>query len=440
MTPEEWERKKKREAEQQWKRILAYYMMQTYVTKAEFQAEWEMRNAYETTSLFLEKHSLLHNVLENIKKNPSFMPLLAEVAGSEPQDSPLGSLLHELQNKNPSEEKLGRALSRVIEEEPPRMLEEARRERERRSRWEREHFNAFKAADGFELVDEEKIRYEQLLEKKKQLYSVLMPPELYRELEHKLATGEYRISAEQLSALDAQPTAKRDYKSYMAEKRVEPKENEGKLANSGDVYSAAAYMLAAWEQKDAPEFDEAKADARAMELSGSRAFRVYMKGHPGSLLAAARGVAVEQTHDGVSALDADLSRRDAILTDARDSLKKLPTVKTKCFDDMMNALDDFVNADTEPPQKVKSNLVEALGAYITTDCGEKSRTYHPGAFLQAMRAVKAVLPEKDFVKVVDHVNAQRSQKVRASDFDPPESQKAKAPEAPVKAPQLTLHN
>ena len=44
------------------------------------------------------------------------------------------------------------------------------------------------------------------------------------------------------------------------------------------------------EQKDEPVFDEKKAEARAMELTGSKAFRQYMKLHPGSLLAAAQKV------------------------------------------------------------------------------------------------------------------------------------------------------
>ena len=35
LTPEELEKKKKREAELRWKKILAYYMMETYVTKAQ---------------------------------------------------------------------------------------------------------------------------------------------------------------------------------------------------------------------------------------------------------------------------------------------------------------------------------------------------------------------------------------------------------------------
>ena len=211
-----------------------------------------------------------------------------------------------------------------------------------------------------------------------------------------------------------------------------PEEKAGQLANAGDVYSAAAYMLAAYEQKDAIEFDEAKADARAMELSGSRAFKAYMKGHPGNLLAAARGTAVEETHNGVAALDADLSRRDAILTNTRDSLKKLATGKTPCFHRMLNALDRFVNADTEPTQEEKAGLVNALGDYITTDGSPKSREYNKECFTQAMCSVKALLPEQDFEKVVEQVNVGREPKVKAADFDAPEPVKERIREEPAR--------
>lgn len=96
------------------------------------------------------------------------------------------------------------------------------------------------------------------------------------------------------------------------------------------------------------------------------------------------------------------------------------TRKTPCFYRMLNALDRFVNADTEPTQEEKASLVNALGEYITADCSPKSREYNRDCFTQAMRSVKALLPEKDFEKVVEQVNVDRSPKVKAADFDAPE--------------------
>ncbi len=417
LTAEELQKKKKREAELQWQKILAYYMMETYVMKAEALAEAEMQAAYRATDQFIQRHGLLQRLFEKKGDGPSPAELLMEIGKDEPLDSPLGELFFEMQKKPLSEGKLTHALTRVIAEEPPRMIADAQKERERRAEWEREHAKEAEAADSFELVDEEQVRYAARLDKKMAFLRTVMPPELYKELEQRLASGEYTFNADQLGAQEKQQEHKRDYQSYVKEKRVEPEEKAGKLANAGDVYSAAAYVIAAYEQKDAPEFDEAKADARAMEISGSRAFKVYMKGHPGNLLAAARGTAVEDTHDGIAALDADLSRRDAILTDVRDSLKNMATGKTPCFHQMLSALDRYVNADTEPSQQEKESLVSALGTYVSKDCAPDSGELDTACFTQAMRAVKALLPEKKFAAVLDMVNEGRAPKVKAEDFD-----------------------
>ena len=426
LTAAEWEEERKRKLALQWKKILAYYMWREYVAKPQARADAELRNSFRAASRYVKEHGLLTRLLEKRGNGPSAAELLAELGKDEPPDSPIGELWAEMQKAPPSEEKLTSALTRVIAEEPPRVLADAEKERERRAGWERAHAKEIEKSDSAEPVDEEKARYEERLTKKMAFLRAVMPPELYKELEQKLTVGEYTINPEQLDEQEKQPQQKRDCKTYMKEKRVEPEEKAGKLANAGDVYSAAAYMLAAWEQKDAPEFDEAKADARAMELSGSRAFKAYMKGHPSNLLAAARGTAVEETHDGVAALDADLSRRDAILSDARDSLKRMATGKTRSFHTMLNALDRFVNADTEPSKQERNELTVALAEYITTDCAPDSPEASAACFTQAMRSVKALVPEKDFSALVDRVNVGRQPKVKEADFDI-------APAAPEKA-------
>ena len=62
LTAEELEKKKKREAELMWKKILAYYMMETYVTKAQARAEAELRNAYLATNRYVKEHGLLNRL------------------------------------------------------------------------------------------------------------------------------------------------------------------------------------------------------------------------------------------------------------------------------------------------------------------------------------------------------------------------------------------
>lgn len=440
LTEEELRKKKEREAELQWQKILAYYMMETYVTKAEALAEAEMRAAYQATSRFISEHGLLGRLFETDKDGVCPAELLLELGLDEPSDSPLGELIAEVRRKPRSREKLTGALTRVIVEEPPRMIAAAQKEQERRAEWQRKHVGEIKAAGDFELVDGEQARYEAKLQKKMAFLRTVMPPELYKELSQKLSVGEYTIDAAKPGEREKGKEHKSDYKSYVKERRTEPEKETGKFANSGDVYSAAAYMLAAWEQKDAPEFDAAKADARAMELSGSRAFKAYMKGHPGSLLAAASGTAVGETHDGIAALDADLSRRDAVLTDVRDGLKRLATGKTSAFHHMLNALDRFVNADTEPSKQERSELAVTLADYICTDCAPDSRNADSACFKLTMCAVKAIVTEKDFADFIERVNIGRDPKVKAADFDTVEPVREKAVEKPERELVLVPEN
>lgn len=441
----DWDRERKRKEELLWQKILMYYMYQEYVVKPQQQAEVEMHNAYRSIHAFLTKNGILNRLLQRVGNEPSPAELLMQFAQYETPDSPLGELAREMRKNPPSEEKVAKAIERVVVEEPTRMIEAAAKEKERRTEWQRAHAKEIKNAGDFEIVDPERVRYEQMLQMKMKFLRVVMPPELYKELAHKLETGEYTISPEQLKEQEKQQKqqekkqqTQKDYETYTKEKRVEPKEKAGKLANAGDVYSAAAYMLAAYEQKDDPEFDEKKADARAMELSGSRAFKAYMKGHPGNLLAAARGTAIKETSEGVTALDADLSRRDAVLSKTRDSLKKMATGRTACFHKMLNALDHFVNEDTEPSKDEKNSLVSALGEYIAKDGSPKSREYDKECFTQAMCSVKALLPDKEFEKVVEHVNEGRDPKVKSADFDLEPTGPELMPDGPTLEPEPVL--
>lgn len=432
LTAEELRKKKRREEELQWQKILAYYMMETYVTKAGAQAEAEMMDAYRAASFFVTESGLLQSLFEKGENGVRPVDLLAELGADEAPDSPLGELWAEIRSAKRSPERVTKALTRVIVEEPPRILADAQKEKERRTEWEREHTKKIEAEKGAEPVDTERARYEARLEKKMAFLRTVMPPHLYKELSQKLESGEYSLDAVQMDEKEKNKEGKRDYKGYVQQRRVEPQEKAGKLANAGNVYSAAAYMLAAYEQKDAPEFDEAKADARAMELSGSRAFKAYMKGHPGNLLAVARGTAVGETYNGVKALNADLSRRDAILTETRDSLKKMATGKTPRFHRMLNTLDRFVNEDTEPTKQERGELAMALADYICTDCAPDSRVSDSAGFQLAMCAVKAIAPEKDFAAFVERVNIGRDPKVKAADFDTPKPVRGKETDAPVR--------
>lgn len=210
LTAEELEEKKKHEAELMWQKLLAYYMMETYVTKAQAQAEAEMRNAYLVTSRYIEKHGILNRLFEKKGNGPSPAELLAEIGRYEPPDSPLGELYNVMQNEPHSEEKLSRALERVIVEEPPRMLVAAEEERDRHVEWQRANAEALQAPDGPELVDEAHVRYQEQLAKKMAFLRTVMSPELYKELEHGLKIGEYQIDYERAVEQEKQEKQKKD--------------------------------------------------------------------------------------------------------------------------------------------------------------------------------------------------------------------------------------
>ena len=78
------------------------------------------------------------------------------------------------------------------------MIADAQKEQERKTDWERSHAKDKEAAGGFERVDEEHVCYEERLAKKMAFLRAVMPPELYKELEQTLESGEYTLSAEQL--------------------------------------------------------------------------------------------------------------------------------------------------------------------------------------------------------------------------------------------------
>ncbi|MBQ7713364.1 MAG: hypothetical protein IJT71_00555 [Oscillospiraceae bacterium] len=439
------ELREKRRREQWWRKVLAYYMMDTYVTKQDEKARAEAMTAYRAAERLVEERGLVNRLFKKRGNAPSAAELFLELGKDEQPDSPIGELAAELRKQQPSEEKLKSAVERVIVEEPVRMLEAERREQERRAEWRRTHPHYTDAAES-ETIELQRIaRYEDRKGKKMSIFRELMPPEQFRELQALLAAQHRDIEAEERAAEQEQPQAQQrqtpTFAQYVEQKKLPAEvileEKAGQLARSGEIYTAAAYMIAAYEQKDEKEFDAEKADLRAMQLSGSRAFKAYMKGHPGSLIAAAKGTAVAETRDGVAALDADLKRRDAILRETRDNLKKLATGKTPAFHRMLNALDRFVNEDTEPTPQERAGVVHALADYIATDCAQGSREFDDACFTQAMRSVKALVPEQDFAKVVEQVNVGREPKVKAEEFDAPAAApKEKAPDAPERAPVL----
>ncbi|MBR0313115.1 MAG: hypothetical protein IJQ98_12070, partial [Oscillospiraceae bacterium] len=163
-TATEWERERKRREELLWQRVLSYYMYQEYVAKPQAAAEAELGNAFRAVTGFVDKHGIVSRLFRKNGNEPSPAELLMQFAQYEPKDSPLGQLAEEMRKNPPSEEKVAKAIERVVVEEPTRMFEAAEREKTRRTEWRRMHAKDIKAAGDFELVDEERVRYERMLE------------------------------------------------------------------------------------------------------------------------------------------------------------------------------------------------------------------------------------------------------------------------------------
>ncbi len=153
-------------------------------------------------------------------------------------------------------------------------------------------------------------------------------------------------------------------------------------------------MLAAYEQKNAANFDEAKADMRAVELFNSRAFRAYIDAHPGNLIAAANGSGLDVTGEEIRKLDEKIRKRDAVLTDVYKEMKKAATGKTPLFYRMMQKLDYFIKPENAPDAEEKKELISVLGEYVTKDCAPNSKEADAVCFAQSMRALKALIMRK----------------------------------------------
>ena len=190
-TPEE-KKKRKRDAEEYWKKILAYYMMeQNRITQA--QAEELMRSPlrffHEVKETILESATLRY-LLEKGEDGHSAMDWLEELDQEDEADLPFRDLLEEARKEKPDEGKLADAMSRVVTEAPVRMLERAKAENAKRVERQQTYANL---ADDFVIIDEEDVRYETRLRRQTSFLKVVMPPRLYRELAEGLAREGYAV-------------------------------------------------------------------------------------------------------------------------------------------------------------------------------------------------------------------------------------------------------
>lgn len=420
------EKRRKKEREAWWKKILAYYMLQQI---AEQQRRAELIQAYAlnhlliTTEKIVIKEGLLARLFRKEPGRMSALEILEKMAPDEMTNSPFRSLLGKIRQQPMSEEETEKAIAEVIEKAPPMIIEDARQETERKQAWqqqqEQERLNRPAEARP-EMPKEDKvgIRYESHLRLQLAFMKKLMHPELFDELIQGLARVGRQVDPNELDIPDAQPEQV-TYASYIAAKQTQLKMHDGVFVNPDNVYTSAAYMLAAYEQKDVPRFDAARADERAREIFGSKAFRVYLDSHPGSLVAASQNMFLDITHEGMMRLDAELNKRDRILQEVSRNMRKDAPGQTAGYYQALNKLERFARLPVEPSEAERKSLITSLGDYILKDCAPDSPVASENGLKDAMCAVKVLVPAESFKKLLDKVNEGRAQKFAEKDFEKP---------------------
>lgn len=176
-----------------------------------------------------------------------------------------------------------------------------------------------------------------------------------------------------------------------------------------------------------------------MELSASRAFRTYMQQQPGSLLAAARNVGLDFTHDAMAAMDALFAKRDAILRPVRDTLKKAASGKSAVFHRMTNALDRFVEAEEDPSRTERDALRKQLGEFVLRETNPQLAEGNRTTTLYALSALRALTGAQEFDVFLKTVNKGQADAalIRPEELDALEARPME-PEAQAEIPPLRM--
>ena len=433
-TAAELEKERKLRDAEWWNRVIVYYLNQMYHDEVDRQVEkYRPKLLVEQMADYFRAQNLetLRKLTEKKPGEFSALELLQKMERFQEADSPFLGLMNNIRESPDSEEKLAEAVNRVVEEAPERILNRGRRNAIHIRKKQQPEAEAPREAQEEQAQEEERLRYELAF------LRTVMSPERYQQLFQELVKqGRIRIPEREVEEPQRAERTGLSYDGYVAARKAMPEERDGELSNLDELLTAAAYMLAAYEQREQAAFDEKKADARAMELSGSKAFRLYMKDHPGSLLAAAQNTGLEATGADMAALEAQLNARDVVLASVRDALRSQASGQSAAYHRMTNALHRFVTAPNEPGKKEKDALALTLAQYVMTEGDPRNAGFRREAGLQAATALRALLPEKDFETFLKTANARRGpeeqitrEMLDARSTQPREA--VQAPEAPV---------
>ena len=432
LTPAEKEAERKKQEAAWWQKVITYYLNQMYHAEVDREVEKYRPEPLPFIHAMAE-HIHEQHVLEKLyEKQPgqlSAYDVLEKMQKYQEADSPFRTLLTDLRESREkpedaaAKEKAERSLSRCVEEAPVHIVNRTRRANAMRKKRARQHPE--EAPPRPDPREEERTRYEMTF------LRAVMPPELYRQLCDELTKqGRAVDPMKDFLSIPEQEQSGPTYEEYTAMHKVDPVEKGGRIDNMDAIVTSAAYMLAAYEQKDEPDFDARAADARAMELSGSKGFRAYVNSHPGSLLAAARNTGVDATHREMMTLERSIQKRDAVLSSVADAMKRASSGKTAAYHQVMNAVKRFADAPDDPPEQERSALGLKLAQYVMTEGNPASPHYKKENAMLAARAMKALLPRRDFEAFLTTANQGRSadQKLRSEELEGPVPAAPEAPE------------
>ena len=211
---------------------------------------------------YIREKRLADKLREKKPGQLSGLELLERLDKFQEADSPFRSLLKDLRESPEQEEKIQQSVARVLEEAPQRILGRGRRNAL--------HVKRPGQAPEPQPLPEPDPEEEERTKCEMAFLRTVMPPALYQKLcQEMIRQGRMRELGWEVPELPERERIGVTYAEYSALHTAELAEKDGKPANMDEVFTAAAYQLAAFEQKDSEHFDEKKADARAMELSGS---------------------------------------------------------------------------------------------------------------------------------------------------------------------------
>ena len=425
LTPAEKEEERKKQEAAWWQKVITYYLNQMYHAEVDREIEKyrpEPLPFFHAMAEYIHERRIIEQIYEKKAGQLSAYEVLEKLDKYQEADSPFRTLLTDLKeskekpNDPAAKEKAERSLSRCVEEAPVQIVSRTRRNAMRKKRAaQRREQHPEEAPPKPDLKEEERTRYEMTF------LRAVMPPELYRKLCDELTKQGRAVDPEKDFLFIPEREGSRSYEEYTAMHKVNPVEKDGQLANLGEIVTSAAYMLAAYEQKDEPDFDEKAADLRAMEFSGSKGFRAYVSSHPGSLLAAARNTGIEATHRELMALDKSIRKRDGVLASVAEAMARSSSGKTAAYHQMMNAVKRFAASPDDPSEQERSALGLKLAQYVMTEGNPNSPHYKKEDAMLAARAMKALLPRRDFEAFLTTANQGRAeeQKLRAEELEGP---------------------